>query len=85
MLFLNRTFSTEDLSSEAPASDMTDEQRQPPDTFRGEWLGRIYTAASNQMADWDSPSAIKVRASRPPNGSTSPGLRKVAPTWEKIS
>ncbi len=32
---------------------LTDEQRQPPDEFRGEWLGRIYTAASNQMADWE--------------------------------
>ncbi len=32
---------------------LADEQRQPPDEFRGEWLGRIYTAASNQMTDWE--------------------------------
>lgn len=34
--------------------DVLDEaQRQPPDQARGEWLGEIYSAASNQLGEWE--------------------------------
>ncbi len=31
---------------------LSDEQRQPPDKHRGEWLGQIYTRAHNQLSQW---------------------------------
>ncbi len=32
---------------------LDDAGRTPPDSFRGEWLGEIYAAASNQLGDWE--------------------------------
>lgn len=38
--------------------DVLDEAgRQPPDRARGEWLGELYAAASNQLADWEDAAA----------------------------
>lgn len=32
---------------------LSDDQRVPPDHNRGEWLGEFYSAASNQLSDWE--------------------------------
>lgn len=32
---------------------LTEEQRIPPDRARGEWLGEVYAAASNQLSEWE--------------------------------
>lgn len=32
---------------------LDDAGRQPPDDHRGEWLGKIYTRAHNQLAQWE--------------------------------
>jgi arginyl-tRNA synthetase len=32
---------------------LDDAQRQPPDSNRGEWLGEIYSAANNQLVNWE--------------------------------
>lgn len=32
---------------------LDDAQREPPDAYRGEWLGELYSAASNQLAEWE--------------------------------
>ncbi|MCA9716719.1 MAG: arginine--tRNA ligase, partial [Myxococcales bacterium] len=32
---------------------LTEEQRQPPARHRGEWLGQIYAAASDQLSVWE--------------------------------
>ncbi len=50
---------------------LDDAGREPPADGRGEWLGGIYTAASNQLADWadaakagDADSEAKLAAAR---------------------
>lgn len=32
---------------------LDDAARQPPDTARGEWLGELYSSASNQLSEWE--------------------------------
>jgi arginyl-tRNA synthetase len=32
---------------------LSDEEREPPETGKGEWLGKLYTAANSQLGDWE--------------------------------
>lgn len=42
---------------------LSDAERVPPEHGRGEWLGQLYAAASNQLADWqDAAEAGDARA-----------------------
>jgi arginyl-tRNA synthetase len=36
---------------------LDDAGRMPPDHARGEWLGELYSAASNRLADWEEAAA----------------------------
>jgi arginyl-tRNA synthetase len=36
---------------------LDDAGRMPPDRARGEWLGELYAAASNRLADWEDAAA----------------------------
>ena len=36
---------------------LDDAGRTPPDRARGEWLGELYAAASNRLADWEDAAA----------------------------
>jgi arginyl-tRNA synthetase len=50
---------------------LDDTQRRPPDEARGEWLGELYSAASNQLDEWadaakagDETAASQLQAAR---------------------
>jgi len=70
---------------------LDDAGRQPPDEARGEWLGELYSAASNQLDDWkdaaeagDEAAKAKLEAARARTTEILQNLESREPVMTKV-